>query len=106
MKKLILVAGAAIMIAPAALAVPDKTKQPPATPKELHCPVMTASKVNIKDATGKKMFADYKGRRYFFCCAGCPPAFKKEPAKYAKGESIPTPKPAKAAKGSKVKTDA
>lgn len=62
-------------------------------PKELPCAVMSSHKVNIKDATAKKMFADYKGRRYFFCCAGCPEAFKKNPAKYAKKEiSIPTPK--------------
>jgi hypothetical protein len=48
------------------------------------------------------MYADYKGKRYFFCCGGCPDAFKKNPASFAKAASIPTPKaaakPAKAAK--------
>lgn len=66
------------------------------TPKELPCVVMPSHKVNIKDATKTKMFADYKGRRFFFCCAGCPGAFKADPAKYAKKKemSIPTPKKA------------
>jgi len=65
-----------------------------AKPKtEVKCAVMPSHSVKIDKATKDKMFADYKGRRYFFCCAGCPPAFKKDPAKYAKtAESIPTPK--------------
>lgn len=65
---------------------------PAKTKAEISCAVMTGSKVNIKTATAKKMFADYKGRRYFFCCDGCPQAFKKNPAKYAKAPSIKTPK--------------
>lgn len=64
----------------------------PAPPKEIACAVMTGSKVNIANATKNKMYADYKGRRYFFCCGGCPGAFKANPAKYAKNASIPTPK--------------
>jgi YHS domain-containing protein len=61
-------------------------------PKEISCAVMPDHKVNIANATKTKMFADYKGRRYFFCCGGCPGAFKANPAKYAKKElSIPTP---------------
>lgn len=69
-------------------------------PKELPCPVMPTHKVKIAEATKTKMYSDYKGRRYFFCCAGCPGAFKATPAKYAKKEwSIPTPKaPKKPAK--------
>lgn len=65
---------------------------PPAPKKTIKCPVMPAMKVSIAKATQNKMFADYKGRRYFFCCAACPGLFKKNPAKYAKGESIPIPK--------------
>ena len=65
------------------------------TPKEVACAVMTSHKVNIATATKNKMFSDYKGRRYFFCCGGCPAAFKADPAKFAKKEnSIPTPKKA------------
>ena len=32
----------------------------------------------------KTLFADYQGKRVYFCCAACPPAFKKDPAKYVK----------------------
>ncbi len=76
-----------------------QAKKPAPAPKEVPCIVMPSHKVKIADATKGKMFADYKGRRYFFCCAGCPGAFKADPAKYAKKDvkkdmSIPTPKKA------------
>jgi YHS domain-containing protein len=87
---------AAVVLAPAALAAPDQKKMTGA--KEVHCAVMTNNTVNVKDATAKKMFSDYKGRRYFFCCAGCPAQFKADPAKFAKSDSIPTPKAAKGKK--------
>jgi YHS domain-containing protein len=83
------------MVAVTALAVVSlgmaQTKKTEKTPKTIKCPVMPADEVNIADATKKKMYADYKGRRYFFCCAGCPGAFKADPAKYAKAPSIKTP---------------
>ncbi len=86
----------AIIVALAALAVSGfaqgKAKPKAGTPKEIVCAVMNEDKVVIADATKNKLFADYKGRRYFFCCAGCPEKFKKDPAKYAKSPSIPTPK--------------
>lgn len=62
---------------------------------KVSCAVMPDHKVDIKKATKDKMFADYNGRRYFFCCGGCPGQFKKDPAKYSKAESIPTPKKGK-----------
>jgi YHS domain-containing protein len=68
-----------------------QAKKAPKPKTTIHCAVMTDDPVKIADATKNKMYADYKGRRYFFCCAGCPDAFKKNPAKYAKNESIPTP---------------
>jgi YHS domain-containing protein len=58
----------------------------------IHCAVLTHSTVNIAEATRHHMFADYKGNRYFFCCADCPRDFKKNPAKYAKHSHIKTPK--------------
>ena len=64
-----------------------------ATPKTTFCAVMTTNKVDIAKATKSHSYADYKGNRYFFCCGGCPAAFKKNPAKYAKGPHIKTPKP-------------
>lgn len=70
---------------------------PTKTPKTIKCPV-TGGTVNIADATKNHMYADYKGKRYFFCCNGCPQAFAKNKDKYAKGPSIPTPKASKPTK--------
>ena len=66
----------------------------PKVPTTISCAVMSTNKVNIADATKKKSYTDYKGRRYFFCCGDCPSAFKANPAKYAKSASIATPKAA------------
>ena len=68
---------------------------PPKTPTTIACAVMSSNKVNVAKATKSHSYADYKGRRYFFCCEGCPAAFKANPAKFAKSASIPTPKPSK-----------
>ncbi|MDR3689299.1 MAG: YHS domain-containing protein [Fimbriimonas sp.] len=70
------------------------TKTTTKAPSTISCAVMSVNKVNIAKATAKHMFADYKGRRYFFCCGGCPAEFKKDPAKFSKSASIPTPKAA------------
>ena len=61
-------------------------------PKELTCAVQTGAKVVPAEAIAKKAYADYNGRRYFFCCGGCPEAFKKDPAKFAANASVPSPK--------------
>jgi len=61
------------------------------TPKSIACAVMPKNKVDIAKATASHMYADYKGKRYFFCCGGCPAAFKANPAKFAKAPSIKTP---------------
>jgi YHS domain-containing protein len=48
------------------------------------CPVM-GGKID------KKLFADYDGKRVYFCCGGCSAVFNKDPAKYIKkmeGEGI------------------
>ena len=91
MKKTLLVAGAAMTLAGAAMAFPGQKPKPKA-PETVKCAVMTSNTVNIKAATEKKMFADYKGNRYFFCCGGCPGQFKADPAKFAKADHIKTPK--------------
>jgi YHS domain-containing protein len=39
------------------------------------CPVM-GGKVD------EKIFADYQGKRIYFCCTGCLEEFKKDPEKY------------------------
>jgi plastocyanin len=46
------------------------------------CPV-TGDKVDMDKATKAHLYADFKGNRYFFCCADCPPLFAKNSAKYA-----------------------
>lgn len=68
---------------------------PQAAKKPIRCAVQ-GEKLDVAVAMKHKMYTDYKGRRYFFCCDGCPQEFKKNPEKYAKkADSIPTPKPAK-----------
>jgi YHS domain-containing protein len=91
MNKLALIVALSALVTGAALA-----QKPKPAPKTIKCAVMTSDNVDIAKATKEKMFADYKGRRYFFCCGGCPDAFKKAPTKYAKNASIPTPKSKKA----------
>ena len=88
----LMLTGAMLMLASVALAGP--------TPTEIKCAVMSTNTVNVKDATAKKMYADYKGNRYFFCCGGCPAEFKKDPSKFAKAAHIKTPKEPKTPKQS------
>ena len=41
------------------------------------CPVMGG---NVK----KQIYADYQGKRIYFCCEGCDKEFMKDPEKYLK----------------------
>ena len=66
-----------------------------AAPKTIACAVMPKNKVDIASATKNHMYSDYKGKRYFFCCGGCPETFKADPAKYAKAAHTSIPKPSK-----------
>jgi YHS domain-containing protein len=52
------------------------------------CPVLGG---NIN----KQVYADYKGKRIYFCCEGCDKEFKKDPEKYLKKlqEEGVTPEP-------------
>ncbi len=88
---------AALVLGLCAFAPAQPKSKPKPQPKTIKCAVMPTVDVNVATATKTKMFGDYKGRRYYFCCAGCPEAFKANPAKYAKRPSLPTPKPAKKA---------
>lgn len=80
------------LFAVAAVSFAQKAPAKAKTPEKIACAVMQSMKVDVKTATKKKMFTDYKGRRYFFCCPGCPPQFKKNPDKYSKNPSIKAPK--------------
>ena len=68
------------------------TTKPAAKAKVMHCAVMATDEIKVADATKSKLFADYKGKRYYFCCPNCVGSFKKDPAKYAaKADSTPIP---------------
>jgi len=75
---LIIVAGAATAAAPAK----HTAKTAPAV--KLVCPVTGETIASKKLAAGH---SDYKGKTYYFCCAGCKPAFDKDPAKFTKAAS-------------------
>ena len=49
----------------------------PAGHAQTVCPVM-GGKIN------KEFFADYQGKRVYFCCPACKATFEKDPAKYVK----------------------
>ncbi len=80
----------AIFVAAAALtlfAVPTVFAQAPAKkpaaavkPAPIVCAVMGDKVPDVKTAA----FSVYKGKKYYFCCAGCKPEFDKNPAKYVK----------------------
>lgn len=91
MKKFALLGFVAIALVSGAFAQTKPTK--PAAPKTIKCAVMAEDDVDVAKAVKDKKFADYKGKRYFFCCDHCVAAFKKNPAKYSKSPSIPSPKP-------------
>ncbi len=45
------------------------------------CPIM-GSPVNKKSAEEKGLVREYEGKKYYFCCAGCPEKFDKNPEIY------------------------
>lgn len=47
--------------------------------------IQTVCPVSGEALEDRKSFSDYKGRRVYFCCDKCIPAFEKEPAKYLAG---------------------
>ncbi|MEI7576980.1 MAG: YHS domain-containing protein [Armatimonadota bacterium] len=87
MKKLVVALMLCAMVVPA-INAQDKDKKK----KELHCAVMPQDKIDVKKSTKAKLFSDYKGNRYYFCCAGCKPAFDKDPEKYKDADHVPIPK--------------
>jgi YHS domain-containing protein len=52
---------------------------------EILCPVTGDVIADKSKAVGHQ---DFNGKRYFFCCAGCPETFAKAPEKYADGKAI------------------
>ncbi len=46
------------------------------TGEQTTCPIMIGKPIN------KAIFTEYKGKKVYFCCAGCDSMFKKDPEKY------------------------
>ncbi len=72
-----------------------EAKPAPQATTQTKCPVLGGD-------VNKQVYADYKGKRIYFCCEGCDQEFKKDPEKYLKKmqeEGVtPEPSPAGAAK--------
>ena len=86
MKHFILTIAALSIFGGAALAQPGQEKghKPSHTksaPSALICPVTGDKIASVKAAVGHSTF---KGKTYYFCCAGCKPRFDKAPAKFVK----------------------
>ncbi|MHC4914717.1 MAG: YHS domain-containing protein [Planctomycetota bacterium] len=77
-KVVLTLAAAAVLLPALALAAEgDGGKAGEETKVQTTCPLM-GGKIN------KEIYADHEGKRVYFCCKGCIPAFKKDPAKYVK----------------------
>ena len=70
---LIVLAGCKKKSEPAAPAVTKEVAS--AALEQITCPVMGG-------AINKDLFTEYKGKKVYFCCAGCKGKFAKEPEKY------------------------
>lgn len=79
-KFLVALLSGAMILSGAAHAAKKAPTKPKAKPKAaLVCPVMGAKIASVKEAVGK---STYKGKTYYFCCAGCKSTFEKDPEKY------------------------
>lgn len=88
MRKFLMAFTGIVAIAGAAVAAPVAKHTAKAKPAaKLVCPVTGETVASVKDSAGS---STYKGKKYFFCCAGCKPMFDKEPAKYTKSASAKT----------------
>ena len=65
-----------------AMAAPTAKKT---TTSAIKCPVTGEKIADPAKAPGGKSV--YKGKTYYFCCAGCKPKFDKNPAKYVKNSA-------------------
>ena len=81
MKKMVAVVGAVVVLMGAGLACAQeqqpagKAGEGQAVKKQTVCPVMGG-------VVNTNVYVDANGKRVYFCCKGCPPEFKKDPAKY------------------------
>ncbi len=75
MKKINLVLAAVLVLATMMAGVSCRKGDAPAVPQGT-CPVMG------EVITNRDHYVDYRGKRIYFCCAGCPEEFNKDPEKY------------------------
>ena len=75
MKRMILVLAARVALAAELSGVSWNQGGDPAVPQGT-CPVMG------EVITSKEHYVDYRGKRIYFCCAGCPEEFNRDPEKY------------------------
>ena len=81
MKKIVVVASAVLMLMGVGMAGAEeaqpvgKVAEGQTVKKQTVCPVM-GGHVNTN------IYVDANGKRVYFCCRGCPPEFRKDPAKY------------------------
>ncbi|MBI1331621.1 MAG: YHS domain-containing protein [Armatimonadetes bacterium] len=52
---------------------------------DIVCPVTGDTIASPDKAVGHQ---DYNGKRYYFCCPGCPDQFKADPAKFEDGKAL------------------
>ncbi len=84
MKRLLLAITVLAGVPGAAFAHTHHGQPPVVAPKKrpvLICPVTGDKIASAKAAAGHSV---YKGKAYYFCCAGCKPRFDKNPAKAAR----------------------
>jgi YHS domain-containing protein len=85
MKRLVVLLGGAVMSMGVAItALAEAPASQPATQPgvvDLHNTVCPVSGDKVGDS---KLTEVYNGKIYHFCCDDCPPAFKKDPEKFAK----------------------
>ncbi|HEQ98930.1 MAG TPA: YHS domain-containing protein [candidate division Zixibacteria bacterium] len=66
----------------ALVADPDKYFKKAAAEGVLFENIQTTCPVSGKELEKKEVYADYEGRRVYFCCAGCVASFEEDPQKY------------------------
>ncbi len=81
MKHWILTAMALASLSSMALAGPPHSPKHTTVKSALICPVTGDKIASTKAAVGHSV---YKGKTYYFCCAGCKPRFDKDPATFVK----------------------
>ena len=63
-----------------------KKKSEPVAPAEIKQAVSEAIEQKTCPVMGgtinKELYTEYKGKKVYFCCAGCKPKFEAEPEKY------------------------